>query len=122
MFLTLPAKGFLVTTSDFTKPAYDAAQAWRGKASLINGEKLLRYNELENTRITISRKGHVGSHFDVRLLLVTGREVKGVCHFSGLLCIPGGFLLAGLASGHHQNSKGGGRGPPRAVHYAGLLP
>ena len=38
-----PARGFLVTTSDFTRPAYVAAQASHGKASLINGERLLRY-------------------------------------------------------------------------------
>lgn len=35
--------GFLVTTSDFTKPAYEAADASHGRATLINGQRLLRY-------------------------------------------------------------------------------
>lgn len=37
------APGYIVTTSDFTKPAYDAAEATHGKVKLINGERLIRY-------------------------------------------------------------------------------
>lgn len=38
-----PGKGFIVTTSDFTGPAYRAANLSHGKVTLINGERLLRY-------------------------------------------------------------------------------
>lgn len=38
-----PAPGYIITTSDFTKPAYDAAEATHGKVHLINGQRLLRY-------------------------------------------------------------------------------
>ena len=37
------APGYIVTTSDFTKPAYEAADAFKGKVTLINGERFLRY-------------------------------------------------------------------------------
>ncbi len=39
------APGYIVTTSDFTKPAYEAAAslAFNGKVKLINGERFLRY-------------------------------------------------------------------------------
>jgi hypothetical protein len=36
-------QGFMVTTSDFTGPAYTAAEATGGKVQLINGKTLLRY-------------------------------------------------------------------------------
>lgn len=37
------APGYIVTTSDFTKPAYEAAAAYNGKVKLINGDRFLRY-------------------------------------------------------------------------------
>lgn len=37
------SRGFMVTTSDFTGPAYTAAEATDGRVQLINGKKLLRY-------------------------------------------------------------------------------
>ncbi|HEX8995191.1 MAG TPA: AAA family ATPase [Ktedonobacterales bacterium] len=37
------APGYIVTTSDFTKPAYEAAAAYKGKVTLINGDRFLRY-------------------------------------------------------------------------------
>jgi chromosome partitioning protein len=37
------AHGFMVTTSDFTKTAYSAAEATEGRVQLINGKRLLRY-------------------------------------------------------------------------------
>jgi hypothetical protein len=37
------APGYIVTTSEFTRPAYDAAEATHGKVKLINGERLIRY-------------------------------------------------------------------------------
>ncbi len=37
------APGYLITTSDFTKPAYEAATMSHGKVTLINGERFLRY-------------------------------------------------------------------------------
>ncbi len=37
------APGYLITTSDFTKPAYDAAATCHGKVTLINGDRFLRY-------------------------------------------------------------------------------
>jgi chromosome partitioning protein len=35
--------GYIVTTSDFTRPAYEAAIAYGGKVKLINGDRFLRY-------------------------------------------------------------------------------
>lgn len=37
------APGYIVTTSDFTKPAYEAATATHGKVTLINGDRFLRF-------------------------------------------------------------------------------
>src|SRR5260221_2882049 len=37
------ARGFMVTTSDFTRSAYTAATATEGRVQLITGKKLLRY-------------------------------------------------------------------------------
>lgn len=45
--------GFIVTTSDFTRPAYQAASETHGKVGLINGEHLLRYIRfVSGTRLT----------------------------------------------------------------------
>jgi chromosome partitioning protein len=47
------APGFIVTTSDFTKPAYQAASEAHGKVGLLNGEHLLRYiRYVSGTRLT----------------------------------------------------------------------
>lgn len=37
------APGYIITTSDFTKPAYEAAASCHGKVTLINGDRFLRY-------------------------------------------------------------------------------
>src|SRR5579884_125543 len=45
--------GYLVTTSDFTAPAYEAAAASNGKVHLINGQRLIRYIQyVAGTRLT----------------------------------------------------------------------
>jgi chromosome partitioning protein len=47
------APGFIVTTSDFTRPAYQAATETHGKVGLLNGEHLLRYiRYVSGTRLT----------------------------------------------------------------------
>lgn len=46
------APGYIVTTSDFTKPAYEVAESTHDKVRLINGDRFLRYIKyVSGTRI-----------------------------------------------------------------------
>ncbi len=51
-------RGYIVTTSDFTQPAYMVAQQAHGKVGLINGDRLLRYiRYVHGTRLTDDEGG-----------------------------------------------------------------
>src|SRR5260221_4937790 len=55
------APGYIVTTSEFTRPAYDAAEATHGKVKLINGERLIRYIRYVSGSRLISTNGATAS-------------------------------------------------------------
>ena len=57
------APGYIVTTSEFTKPAYDAAEATHGKVKLINGDRLIRYiRYVSGSRLTSANGATASLH------------------------------------------------------------